>query len=218
MGVVLLLVIVLLGLIATLGRRTKSPAKSSSSGPAVGRGAHRRPSSAFPQTPRSHLLGSPSRRAERQWAVHGGAATAPAGHSSVSPGSSEAVTPRPLPEARYAPSRRPVESSVPVWPTAPALHAPSAPSGSSLPLTGGISSAARPAAPDPVALAAPGDAAWVPAGQTVSIGGFSISGGLIYVGRHLPGPASGKPDPALVDPSLTIDRQAPDYVGAHMGY
>jgi uncharacterized tellurite resistance protein B-like protein len=59
---------------------------------------------------------------------------------------------------------------------------------------------------------------WVPAGQTVSIGGFSISRGLIYVGRQLPGAASGKPDPALVDPSLAIDRQAPDYAGANMGY
>jgi hypothetical protein len=52
----------------------------------------------------------------------------------------------------------------------------------------------------------------------VSVGGFSVSGGFLYVGRHLPGAAGGVPDPALIDPGLPVDRRAPDHSGAKMGY
>ena len=34
----------------------------------------------------------------------------------------------------------------------------------------------------------------------------------------MPGETTGRPDPALIDPSLPVDRQAPDYAGANMGY
>ena len=65
---------------------------------------------------------------------------------------------------------------------------------------------------------AAGDVVWVPAGQLVRIGGCSISGGLIYVGRELAAVTGGGPDPALIDPGLGIDHQVADYAGAKMGY
>ena len=63
-----------------------------------------------------------------------------------------------------------------------------------------------------------GDATWVPAGQLVQVGEYSISGGLIYVGRGLAAVTGGGPDPALIDPGLDVDHRAPDYAGAYMGY
>jgi uncharacterized tellurite resistance protein B-like protein len=63
-----------------------------------------------------------------------------------------------------------------------------------------------------------GDALWVPAGQTVSVAGFSLSGGLIYIGRELPSVSNGAPDPALIDPGLPVDVRALDPSGARMGY
>ena len=63
-----------------------------------------------------------------------------------------------------------------------------------------------------------GDATWVPAGQLVQVGKYSISGGLIYVGRGLAAVTGGGPDPALIDPGLDVDHRAPDYAGAYMGY
>jgi len=50
------------------------------------------------------------------------------------------------------------------------------------------------------------------------VSGYSLAGGLIYVGHRLPGAAGGMPDPALIDPSLPVDRRAPDHSGARMGY
>ena len=67
-------------------------------------------------------------------------------------------------------------------------------------------------------MVAGGDAAWLPFGQPVSVAGYPISGGFIYIGRQMPGETTGRPDPALIDPSLPVDRQAPDYAGANMGY
>jgi uncharacterized tellurite resistance protein B-like protein len=65
---------------------------------------------------------------------------------------------------------------------------------------------------------AAGDAVWVPAGQLVRVGGCSISGGLVYVGRELAAITGRGPDPALIDPGLGIDHQVADYAGANMGY
>jgi len=65
---------------------------------------------------------------------------------------------------------------------------------------------------------ADGDAAWVPAGQLVRVGGCSISGGLVYVGRKLTAARGGEPDPALIDPGLDVDHRVADYSGANMGY
>jgi tellurite resistance protein len=75
-----------------------------------------------------------------------------------------------------------------------------------------------PVAHDAVSLAAAGDAAWVPAGQSVTIGEFTINGGLLYVGGGLTGASTRSADPALVDPRLPVDARRPDYAGAFMGY
>ncbi len=65
---------------------------------------------------------------------------------------------------------------------------------------------------------AAGDAVWVPPGQLVRVGGCSISGGLVYVGRELAAITGTGPDPALIDLGLGIDHQVADYAGASMGY
>jgi tellurite resistance protein len=44
---------------------------------------------------------------------------------------------------------------------------------------------------------------WVPVGETVSVAGFEISGGLLYVGSGLRA-RYGEVDPALIDPKLSV--------------
>jgi uncharacterized tellurite resistance protein B-like protein len=61
-----------------------------------------------------------------------------------------------------------------------------------------------------------GAASWVPAGQTVSVGGVTIPGGMVYVGTSLPTPL-GDNDPCLIDPSKSVARQG-DYTERQMGY
>ena len=68
------------------------------------------------------------------------------------------------------------------------------------------------------ARVAAADQAWVPAGQTLSVGGFAIAGGLIYVGRQLCGAATDEPDPALINPSLPVNSHVPDSAGRRMDY
>jgi uncharacterized tellurite resistance protein B-like protein len=67
----------------------------------------------------------------------------------------------------------------------------------------------------------PGDPekCWVAAGRTVSVQGYDIPGGLVYVGEHLAGigPWSGV-EPALINPKLPADRSRPDREGEGMGY
>lgn len=67
----------------------------------------------------------------------------------------------------------------------------------------------------------PGDPekCWVPAGRTVSVQGYDIPGGLVYVGEHLAGvgPWSGI-EPALINPKLPVNRFRPDREGQGMNY
>jgi uncharacterized tellurite resistance protein B-like protein len=67
----------------------------------------------------------------------------------------------------------------------------------------------------------PGDPekCWVLAEKTVSVQGYDIPGGLIYVGNHLAGvgPWSGT-EPALINPKLPVDKSRPDREGQGMGY
>jgi tellurite resistance protein len=93
---------------------------------------------------------------------------------------------------------------IPDSPVPPGLVRPRA-TGSSLPARG-------------AGLRAGGDAAWVPAGELIRVGGCSISGGLLYVGRELTAASGGGPDPALIDPGLGVDHRAADYAGTYMGY
>ena len=61
-----------------------------------------------------------------------------------------------------------------------------------------------------------GPGAWIPAGETVEVGGVSISGGLVYVGTSLPTPMGGN-DPCLIDPSKSVASHG-DYTERQMGY
>lgn len=67
----------------------------------------------------------------------------------------------------------------------------------------------------------PGDpeTCWVPAGGAVSVHGYDVRGGLIYVGDHLAGvgPWSGT-EPALINPRLPVDSDRPDRAGHGMDY
>ena len=61
-----------------------------------------------------------------------------------------------------------------------------------------------------------GVASWIPAGQSVSVSGVTIPGGMVYVGTSLPTPF-GDNDPCLIDPSKSVARQG-DYTERQMGY
>ncbi|MFJ8691218.1 tellurite resistance TerB family protein [Micromonospora wenchangensis] len=58
---------------------------------------------------------------------------------------------------------------------------------------------------------------WVPAGQPTTVAGYPIPGGLIYVGGHLTA-SNGGTEPALIDPTLRIDRNRPDWDGKGLDY
>lgn len=57
---------------------------------------------------------------------------------------------------------------------------------------------------------------WIPPGESVSIAGLTIPGGMVYVGNSLSTPL-GDNDPCLIDPSKTVAARA-DYTERDMGY
>lgn len=59
---------------------------------------------------------------------------------------------------------------------------------------------------------------WLPDGVRVDIAGLSISGGMLYVGSHLPAANGNGADPALIVPNLPVDLRRPDLHGASMSY
>ncbi len=61
-----------------------------------------------------------------------------------------------------------------------------------------------------------GAASWVPPGQSVSVAGTNIPGGMVYVGTSLPTP-NGTNDPCLIDPSKSVATRG-DYTERQMGY
>lgn len=61
-----------------------------------------------------------------------------------------------------------------------------------------------------------GAGTWIPAGQSATVNGVSIPGGLIYVGTSLPTPF-GANEPSLIDPSKSI-ANAGDYTERQFGY
>lgn len=68
-----------------------------------------------------------------------------------------------------------------------------------------------PGRPDQVHPAVDPDSLWIPAGRSVTIAGYKINGGLLYVGDVLP-PIGGwrNVEPALINPKLPIDRSSRD--------
>lgn len=61
-----------------------------------------------------------------------------------------------------------------------------------------------------------GSATWVAPGLPVNVAGFSIPGGMIYVGAQLKTP-SGDNDPCLINPALSAAKNS-DYTERQMGY
>ncbi|MEW5838204.1 MAG: TerB N-terminal domain-containing protein [Pseudomonadota bacterium] len=61
-----------------------------------------------------------------------------------------------------------------------------------------------------------GAAKWIPAGESITIAGTVISGGMIYVGTFLSA-SSGNTDPCLINPSLPVAAYG-DYTTGGMGY
>lgn len=69
----------------------------------------------------------------------------------------------------------------------------------------------------PAAPVGYGAAIWIPPGQSATVAGISIPGGMVYVGTTLRNP-SGRPDPALIDPSKKVATRG-DYTDRNlMGY
>jgi uncharacterized tellurite resistance protein B-like protein len=89
--------------------------------------------------------------------------------------------------------------------------------GTSLPLT---SKQYRQRSPNwtPEASSTP-DSYWLPAGQPVTVGGYTISGGLIYLGQGLHAVSGDwQVEPALIDPTLPVRSRNPDWAGAGFSY
>ncbi|MGB3209980.1 MAG: TerB N-terminal domain-containing protein [Desulforhopalus sp.] len=59
---------------------------------------------------------------------------------------------------------------------------------------------------------------WAPLNESVSVGKYRISKGLIYVGGVLKGLDDYSTESSLIDPTLPIDDLNPDYSGDEMGY
>lgn len=61
----------------------------------------------------------------------------------------------------------------------------------------------------------PTDAKWYGPGEEVKVAGFSLPGGMIYVGQYLPSP-TGWNEPSLIVPTRQVNRKNPDRTGQHM--
>jgi hypothetical protein len=63
------------------------------------------------------------------------------------------------------------------------------------------------------------DTVWVGPGQSVTIGGYTIPGGMLYVGERLAAVNEWRGvEPALINPRLPVDSAQPDRVGEGMPY
>ena len=58
---------------------------------------------------------------------------------------------------------------------------------------------------------------WIPPGESVSLAGFAIEGGMIYLGGVLPAQYGGN-DNCLIDPTLAVAGGGADVTGSSMGY
>ena len=62
------------------------------------------------------------------------------------------------------------------------------------------------------------DSVWVTQGKSVNVAGYTIPGGLLYVGSGLFNIQGWSIEPALIDPSLPVARDSSDKEGVHMSY
>jgi len=63
-----------------------------------------------------------------------------------------------------------------------------------------------------------GDELWVPAGKSVTVGGYLLNGGLLYVGAGLAGSNEWNVEAALIDPSLPVNQRDADYMVRKLNY
>lgn len=126
---------------------------------------------------------------------------------------SEAVIeePEPLRQGVRPASRVSREPAKSVGQSTPRFVADDVPVSAGKSSTSGSSGFKLPAAPKGF-----GVASWISAGQSVSVSGVTIPGGMVYVGTSLPTPL-GDNDPCLIDPSKSVARQG-DYTERQMGY
>ena len=77
----------------------------------------------------------------------------------------------------------------------------------------------RPTSPtNPTDLALASRRYWQAEGTSLSIAGYQIYGGFLYVGRGLTRVSGWSSDPALIDPSLPVNGRSPDLSGSGMNY
>lgn len=74
-----------------------------------------------------------------------------------------------------------------------------------------------PRSPDVHVHHVPDRARWIAPGESIRVQGYDIPGGLLYLGTRLTAPKE-TPEPALIDPDLSIDRARPDTAGRHLDY
>src|SRR5262245_61591925 len=58
------------------------------------------------------------------------------------------------------------------------------------------------------------DDCWVPPGRSVTVAGYLIPGGMLYIGTGLSSLSGVRIEPALIDPSLPVKRSDPDGSGS----
>lgn len=64
-----------------------------------------------------------------------------------------------------------------------------------------------------------GDRLWIPQNQSVTVSGYKIDGGMIYVGEELGSVRNPySPDPALINPKLNVNKRNPEHSGHSMTY
>ncbi len=61
-------------------------------------------------------------------------------------------------------------------------------------------------------------ARWVPAGEQVEVQGYSLQGGMFYVGKALQVGSVLRSDPSLIDPDLAVATNSPNFTADGMGY
>lgn len=64
----------------------------------------------------------------------------------------------------------------------------------------------------------PGVLHWIPAGGSFIVDGRRIEGGMVYVGSKCPSIDGGDTEPGLIDPTLRVAWESPDYGGTTVGY
>jgi len=60
------------------------------------------------------------------------------------------------------------------------------------------------------------DSFWIPQGHTITIHGYSLSDGLVYVGSNLKSVHGKSKEPSLIDYSLAVSGAQPDYRGKYL--